>query len=100
MHMLRDGAQLAEVLGQQQGYLYVCGDAKHMAKDVHQSLLTLLQQHLVRHDVMCRQRVVQDVDAGCSMEEVKIMVREMDAVCELLSFAAELRGQAMFSSLL
>ena len=48
MHMRRDGAELAELLGRQQGYIYVCGDAKHMAKDVHSALLALLQQHLVR----------------------------------------------------
>ena len=48
MHMARDGAELAQALGQQGGYLYVCGDAKHMAKDVHAALLSLLQQHLVR----------------------------------------------------
>lgn len=27
------------------GYIYICGDAKYMAKDVHQSLLQLIEQH-------------------------------------------------------
>ena len=49
MHMRRDAAHLAQLLGEQQGCLYVCGDAKHMAKDVHQALLGLYQQQLVRH---------------------------------------------------
>ena len=30
---------------QSDGHVYVCGDAKHMAGDVHQSLLSVLQQH-------------------------------------------------------
>ena len=48
MHMRRDAANLAQLLGQQGGNLYVCGDAKYMAKDVHQTLLSLYTQHLVQ----------------------------------------------------
>ena len=47
MHMRRDAAQLAQLLGKQQGHLYVCGDAKKMAKDVHACLLALHVQQLV-----------------------------------------------------
>jgi sulfite reductase (NADPH) flavoprotein alpha-component len=42
--MLENGAELWKWL-QNGAYFYVCGDAKRMAKDVHQTLINLTQQH-------------------------------------------------------
>jgi len=32
-------------LVQDEGHIYVCGDARNMAKDVHQALLDIVTQH-------------------------------------------------------
>ncbi len=42
-HMLQHSAELWNTL-QQKGCLYVCGDAKHMARDVHHALHDVAQQ--------------------------------------------------------
>lgn len=43
-HMQDAAADIAELLSDtQQGHLYVCGDAKRMAKDVHSALLDILR---------------------------------------------------------
>lgn len=42
--MQQQATDIAEVLFQEQGgHVYVCGDAKHMAKDVHAALLDMMQ---------------------------------------------------------
>jgi len=42
-HMERHGEQLWRLLSDQRAFLYVCGDAKSMAKDVHRALVGLVQ---------------------------------------------------------
>jgi NADPH-ferrihemoprotein reductase len=43
--MARDAGRLWQLLESQQGHLYVCGDAKAMAKDVHKTLIRIAQSH-------------------------------------------------------
>lgn len=43
--MLEQGDRLARLLLQEGAYLYVCGDAENMARDVHQALRQLLAAH-------------------------------------------------------
>jgi NADPH-ferrihemoprotein reductase len=43
--MAREGDSIWSLLAEQQGYLYVCGDAKAMAKDVHKALVAIVQKH-------------------------------------------------------
>lgn len=42
-HMEREADAIWQLLGEQGGHLYVCGDAKHMAKDVHRALISIVQ---------------------------------------------------------
>lgn len=42
--MLESGAQLYQWL-ENGAHVYVCGDEKHMAHDVHKALLTIIEQH-------------------------------------------------------
>jgi sulfite reductase (NADPH) flavoprotein alpha-component len=43
--MQENGAEMWKWLKDEGAYFYVCGDAKRMAKDVHQMLITIAQQH-------------------------------------------------------
>ena len=44
-HMMRDiSGDLFRLLNQEGAYIYVCGDARNMARDVHTNLLLILEQ--------------------------------------------------------
>ncbi|XP_054979631.1 methionine synthase reductase [Sorex araneus] len=43
-HLRRQGAQLAHALLQERGCIYVCGDAKNMARDVNEALVEVLSR--------------------------------------------------------
>lgn len=43
--MRKDGAALCDLIAGQQGFVYVCGDGAHMAKDVHLALVEVLTRH-------------------------------------------------------
>ncbi|KAF0701270.1 Aste57867_8199 [Aphanomyces stellatus] len=64
------GAHLYDLIANQGGYVYVCGDGMHMAKDVHEALVQLFVEHggLSRDDALAqwkdlalRQRYVKDI---------------------------------------
>lgn len=60
-HITRNAAELWQALGPQGGgYLYVCGDAKHMARDVHRAL----------HDALVQA-------TGCSGHEAEAAVKQL-----------------------
>ena len=68
---LRDrGSEVASLLLEHGGYVYVCGDGMHMAKDVNTALLDILMEHgklssddasKVLLDMRQRRRYVQDI---------------------------------------
>jgi sulfite reductase (NADPH) flavoprotein alpha-component len=56
--MLEQAARLFEWL-QRGAYLYVCGDARHMAEDVQQALLTIIAQQGKLDATAARQYLVK-----------------------------------------
>jgi len=45
-HQLKEqGADVWRILGKENGHLYVCGDAKNMARDVHNIVIEVCQEH-------------------------------------------------------
>ena len=45
------GAEVATLLERDGAVLFVCGDAKHMAKDVNEAVVNLLQKHTGKYDL-------------------------------------------------
>eukprot|EP00166_Cyanidium_caldarium_P001812 ctg_194.g132 len=43
--MLERAADLCTLIDRQGAYVYVCGDALHMARDVDKALRTILREH-------------------------------------------------------
>lgn len=44
-HLLKENREeIWRVIGEQNGHIYVCGDARHMAKDVHNIILDIVQE--------------------------------------------------------
>ncbi|KAK3105641.1 hypothetical protein FSP39_002493 [Pinctada imbricata] len=44
-NIVRSGRELVDLLDNRGAMVYVCGDAKNMAKDVNQAFMTVLQEH-------------------------------------------------------
>jgi NADPH-ferrihemoprotein reductase len=59
-HMERQAETVWKLLGEQGGSLYVCGDAKHMAKDVQRALVALVA-----------------ANKGCSTAQAEAWVKEL-----------------------
>ncbi|KAJ9517855.1 hypothetical protein QJQ45_004205 [Haematococcus lacustris] len=69
-HMEREASQIWQLLEAQQGCLYVCGDAKHMAKDVHRTLVGLVQREGGRSGTEAEAWVKALQDAGRYQRDV------------------------------
>jgi len=63
-HLSRESVAVWTLLEQQKGSLYVCGDAKAMAKDVHKTLIAIAAEQ-----------------RGCSGTQVRACVRVCVRVC-------------------
>ena len=59
-HIERQGAELWTLLSEKKAVLYVCGDAKAMARDVHRALVALVQ-----------------AGRGCTGTQAEAFVKEM-----------------------
>lgn len=65
-----NGALVADLVFNAGGYIYVCGDGVQMARDVHNALVAVLQEHAqlskddadaTLSDLAARQRYVRDI---------------------------------------
>ena len=70
-HMRRNSTDLWELLKELKGgHFYVCGDAKHMAKDVHKALLEIVQEVEGVSSTQAESVVKQITDANRYMRDV------------------------------
>ena len=70
-HMKRNGTDLWELLKDLKGgHFYVCGDAKHMARDVHKALLEIVQEVEGVSSTQAESVVKQITDANRYMRDV------------------------------
>lgn len=70
-HMARQGAELWRLLGPQgKGYLYVCGDAKNMAKDVHRTLHSVIMEVTGCSGPQAEEEVKAMADQGRYLKDV------------------------------
>ncbi|KAK9811910.1 hypothetical protein WJX72_012296 [[Myrmecia] bisecta] len=70
-HLERSAADTWALISQAGGHIYVCGDAKAMARDVHRSLLTIAQQQKqAGSEEDAEQFIKQLADAGRYQRDV------------------------------
>jgi NADPH-ferrihemoprotein reductase len=69
-HLAVKGADVWKLLQAPGAALYVCGDAKHMAKDVHRALVALVQQHGKMSGTQAEGWVKRLADSGRYMKDV------------------------------
>jgi NADPH-ferrihemoprotein reductase len=69
-HIERQGEEVWRLLAQERGHLYVCGDAKHMAKDVHKALVAVFQKHEKCSGTQAEVRLKVAQDDGRYMRDV------------------------------
>lgn len=68
-HMEKQGAALWSLL-EAGAYVYVCGDAKHMARDVNRTLIALVQEHKSCTGTQAEAYVKALTDAGRYQRDV------------------------------
>jgi len=69
-HLLRsDASAIWRLLDEDKAHLYVCGDARHMAGDVHSALLDILRQEAGLSDQLADQYLTDLENAGRYQKE-------------------------------
>lgn len=69
-HLEREGEAVWELLEHKQGSLFVCGDAKHMAKDVQRARVSLVAKHKPCNTAQAETWVKALTDAGRYQRDV------------------------------
>ncbi|KAK2153298.1 hypothetical protein LSH36_301g01010 [Paralvinella palmiformis] len=70
-HLIRKDADLLwEMINDQNAHIYVCGDAKHMAKDVHKELVAILMNKGNMTEIEAEKFLTELESKGCYQKDV------------------------------
>lgn len=69
-HLEREGEAVWDLLEKQNASLYVCGDAKHMAKDVQRALVQVVMKHKPCNTAQAETWIKALTDAGRYQRDV------------------------------